>query len=63
LELLFSVENRAMLKDVVFGVVRPLELFPVLMLDSNYICNAAILEAIVGVVERDFGRGKLGLSV
>jgi hypothetical protein len=60
LELLFSIEKRAMLKDVVFGVVGPLELFPVLMLDSNCFCNEVIPEAIVGAVERYFGRGKLG---
>jgi hypothetical protein len=49
-----------MLKDVVFGVVGTLELFPVFMLDSNCVCNAAIPKAILGAVERDFGRGKLG---
>jgi hypothetical protein len=58
-ELLFSLEKRAMLKDVVFGVVGSLELFPVSMLNSDCFCNAAILEAIVDAVERDFERGKL----
>ena len=37
-----------------------MELFPVLMLNSNCSCNAAIPEVIVDAVERDCGRGKLG---
>lgn len=49
-----------MLKEVVFGVVGPLELFPVAMLNSSCFCRSWIPAATIGEVETDVGRGKFG---
>jgi len=56
----FSGEKRPILKEVVFGVVGPAELFPVAMLDSSCFWRSFIPDATRGEVERAVGTGKLG---
>jgi len=51
-----------MLNEVLFGVVGPLELFPVAILDSSCFCSSWNPDSTIGELEIDVGRGKLGPS-